>query len=470
MDAVRFENENNINYMVIEEKGEQAALDFELKMLEKNKIQGLLPLYIRQINNRRLYYYEITAKQQMSKIFSFNKIKWQDLKMICEGIAMMVHTVNEYLLALENIILKPELIFMDLSKRQLYFTYYPGVNEDLAKHEKADEQLRQLFEYILEHYDHSTEKEELMTVYDMYQKIVQNEYNLEKLGEFVSEKPEKNNRPDGEDIQKPENEEKTGIKQDNEKNAGKVIDAIPCETVHEEKEVYDVKKINLQKGIKAIAGACILWGMLHLLLPDMMLLQVSSIAAIIFIAAGSAVFLVLERMPKTVLSKMEYSSYSQPFVMPDSTEDNIGKQEEEISLTQNAEAENMRSKQQEAKAYSGHTMLLSEYMASHQPAQYALKLVYQGNEQGLEGELPVSKFPCMIGSFGQHCDIRIEHAMVSRIHMCIYCQGADISVEDLNSTNGTYVNGSRLATGEKYSIQNGDELKIATLLYKVEIS
>ena len=149
MDAVRFENENNINYMVIEEKGEQAALDFELKMLEKNKIQGLLPLYIRQINNRRLYYYEITAKQQMSKIFSFNKIKWQDLKMICEGIAMMVHTVNEYLLALENIILKPELIFMDLSKRQLYFTYYPGVNEDLAKHEKADEQLRQLFEYIL---------------------------------------------------------------------------------------------------------------------------------------------------------------------------------------------------------------------------------------------------------------------------------------------------------------------------------
>lgn len=56
MDTVQFENENNTNYMLIHSHKQEGINDssFEIKMLEKNKIHGLLTVSMRQINNLSL--------------------------------------------------------------------------------------------------------------------------------------------------------------------------------------------------------------------------------------------------------------------------------------------------------------------------------------------------------------------------------------------------------------------------------
>ncbi|RLC74529.1 MAG: hypothetical protein DRI81_13630, partial [Chloroflexi bacterium] len=48
---------------------------------------------------------------------------------------------------------------------------------------------------------------------------------------------------------------------------------------------------------------------------------------------------------------------------------------------------------------------------------------------------------------------------VSRRHARIFVQGTQILVEDLNSTNYTYVSQQRLTPGQPHPLNDGDELR-----------
>ncbi len=55
------------------------------------------------------------------------------------------------------------------------------------------------------------------------------------------------------------------------------------------------------------------------------------------------------------------------------------------------------------------------------------------------------------------CDIELDHLMVSRVHAEIDFAGDSISIKDLNSTNGTFVNGEKVSSA---NIRPGDMLTI----------
>jgi pSer/pThr/pTyr-binding forkhead associated (FHA) protein len=56
-------------------------------------------------------------------------------------------------------------------------------------------------------------------------------------------------------------------------------------------------------------------------------------------------------------------------------------------------------------------------------------------------------------------DIRVESYNVSRQHLRVSRQGAELLVQDLGSSNGTYVNGARLAGVGV--LKPGDTLRVA---------
>jgi serine phosphatase RsbU (regulator of sigma subunit) len=66
---------------------------------------------------------------------------------------------------------------------------------------------------------------------------------------------------------------------------------------------------------------------------------------------------------------------------------------------------------------------------------------------------------------GRHpeCDIVLEVGAISRQHAKITQAGDDYLVEDLNSRNGTYVNGSRVEG--QYKLSEKDELKICDVIF-----
>ena len=71
-----------------------------------------------------------------------------------------------------------------------------------------------------------------------------------------------------------------------------------------------------------------------------------------------------------------------------------------------------------------------------------------------------------IGRSGD-ADVRIEDRFASSVHARIYSRGASYYVEDLNSTNGTFLNGGRLQ-GEA-ELSDLDEIKIGDTELRFEL-
>jgi len=65
-----------------------------------------------------------------------------------------------------------------------------------------------------------------------------------------------------------------------------------------------------------------------------------------------------------------------------------------------------------------------------------------------------------------HIDLTRSNAVdngVSRVHARLHYEKGGFYIEDLNSVNGTYVNGEPLAPGVKTPLRNADELRLGRL-------
>jgi len=62
-----------------------------------------------------------------------------------------------------------------------------------------------------------------------------------------------------------------------------------------------------------------------------------------------------------------------------------------------------------------------------------------------------------------------EAIWVSRRHARIFYYDGHFYIEDLGSTNGTYLNNKRLVSGLPYALQDGDELRFGRIIAHVHI-
>lgn len=68
---------------------------------------------------------------------------------------------------------------------------------------------------------------------------------------------------------------------------------------------------------------------------------------------------------------------------------------------------------------------------------------------------------------GTEVDIRIDDSFASGVHCRVYSRGATYYLEDLNSTNGTYLNGSRVRGEARLS--DLDEVRIGDTELRFEL-
>ena len=65
----------------------------------------------------------------------------------------------------------------------------------------------------------------------------------------------------------------------------------------------------------------------------------------------------------------------------------------------------------------------------------------------------------ILGKKREEVDVCLEDISVSRIHARVVKEEEKVYIEDLNSTNGTLINGQRLQPYEKRKLEEGDEIK-----------
>lgn len=88
----------------------------------------------------------------------------------------------------------------------------------------------------------------------------------------------------------------------------------------------------------------------------------------------------------------------------------------------------------------------------------------------LEQELKITPtvFPCVLGNSRKSSDFLVNNPVVSRVHMRVSEEFAEYYVEDLNSTNGTFINGVRLTPHIPKEITVGDKITMANVDFIVE--
>ena len=83
-------------------------------------------------------------------------------------------------------------------------------------------------------------------------------------------------------------------------------------------------------------------------------------------------------------------------------------------------------------------------------------------------EIVLDRFPCVVGKSKKSSDFYLDSPVVSRVHMRISEDMAGYFVEDLNSTNGTFINGDPLPPHQPREIHEGDQITLANIDFIVE--
>jgi pSer/pThr/pTyr-binding forkhead associated (FHA) protein len=94
-----------------------------------------------------------------------------------------------------------------------------------------------------------------------------------------------------------------------------------------------------------------------------------------------------------------------------------------------------------------------------------MKIVLVMFKDGERRDFPVSGSNCIVGRKSD-CALRVPTADVSRRHCEIKVNKGEITVRDLGSANGTYVNGKRVAES---AVKAGDELAVGPVKFYVQV-
>ena len=109
--------------------------------------------------------------------------------------------------------------------------------------------------------------------------------------------------------------------------------------------------------------------------------------------------------------------------------------------------------QDKKEAEDRYTVVLNVPDGKAQDEKY-IKWEFRGNTHKYRLENDI----CVVGSASDRADCVIDLPGISRMHARISKEGNTYYVKDLNSTNGTYVNGRQLACFEMCEIRSNDSI------------
>lgn len=174
MQKVLMEQDGLQSYMVLQKEQKENA--FWYKMLEQNRIQGMLDISVRVIDNQRQYCYDVTGLQPLQSYGEEHLLGYSQLKKILEGIAETIGRASEFLLSENGYLVSAEQIFIDGSCN-VWLGYFETQEETL------EEQLKVFAEYMLGIVDHQDRKAGEFA-YRFYDKMMENA-SLHDLQRFL---------------------------------------------------------------------------------------------------------------------------------------------------------------------------------------------------------------------------------------------------------------------------------------------
>lgn len=129
-----------------------------------------------------------------------------------------------------------------------------------------------------------------------------------------------------------------------------------------------------------------------------------------------------------------------------------------------------KEKQQEEELKAAEYTTIDDYFGEEVDCEtifFDTDLVLKWKEKGFSKEYTLSDFPISVGKLRGSVQIVMEDDSISRLHAKIMREKGEVFIQDLDSTNGTFVNGQRLFSGQKMTIHREDEIQFGKITVNV---
>ncbi len=431
------------SYMTIRCPEGAKESDYRFRMASANHIDGILPCSLRMIDDSIYLYYEITARQKLSHMYTDRMLDASDLQRILSELASAGKELSAYLLDAADLILDADKVYYDFSENRYYFTFCPGLSETAGAGGN-----RGLYVFLAERID-AGDREAASAAFqlDAMSEMPEFVFTEKILKELFGDRMQLPEDP-------PPGEESVPLEEGRDwssgfYSAGAMEDAFmtPSEPSEKEKEgpgggevpakrTLSVKYL-LPAGLLLAAGILAAAGrFLDLPVRTLRLFTAGALAA----GAAALLLLVLvlaERIKGIRRGKKDKA--------PE-------KEEPEMSLLPPGEFDLWQ------KEGGNDTGPVQTVFVPGISEKEALRLYGNGSARGRTIELDA--LPHTVGTSPDFADILIDDRSVSRMHARISeDRSGNPLLTDLNSTNGTWINGIRLQPEESVPVGKGDVIR-----------
>ena len=382
---------------------------FDEKIMLKRKLPGLLPVEKCYVNAMGQYWYNITGKQSVDTYCRMKEIGIDFIERMIISICSQIEILEWNLIDTNCLMLDPELVYITNQTQEIIFTLYPDGRGNLAQ------ELQHMMEYLLTKIDHK-DMEAVHTAYGIYEKTLDSSYSVIDIRDAIVEAKKISAR---ERVQAQQEEIERREREISYENT--------------EKSKKDESKINQ-------------------LFDD-----------------WKQKFAMNSYLKRKDLKKKDYKKKDLKKI----------EQENFVSTKRNKKVKYGRKRidydaknvaERPSYEVSMHEELVQEIPEIHPTvclANYQAKpqgmLLYEGSEN--RENIPLTQPVVKVGQ-GNGVDAQIEKGTISHFHARIDHEQDGFYIEDLNSTNGTFVNGDGLAYKERRKLSMNDIVQFADIRYR----
>lgn len=390
--------------------GIKAGLDEQIML--RRKLPGALSVEKAYMDGNGQYWYNISGKQSLDTYCRMKEIGIAFIERLIVSICSEMEILEWNLIQTSCLMLDPELVFITNCNGEFIFTIYPANSGGVEK------EFQQLMEYLLTRVDHK-DAIAVKTAYGIYEKTLQDGYSLPDIRDSIMEAKRSVSMPDS--LEKEENniEKDTGIE---------VI--VPERRQHGKKDYIEQKaekrkeKKNKEKTRKEKVQGKDWWKSIRKILTEWGILESDDKSEI-------------QNHSKKADTKPPAKKRREP-------EAEVVYPEEEMYVA--------------PEPVFRPTVCLSSYQSKPRGV-----LMYQGSDQ--LADIRIEAGMSCVG-YGKEADIQIQRDTISQLHARIDREEDTYYIEDLNSTNGTFVNDEPLAYKERRKLNSNDIVRFADVRYR----
>lgn len=430
------------SYLVIPRETEPGET-YENQLFQYHDVPYFLSYEIRTMNGQCSLYYRLQWHTSLYSVMGHLPFTYERVYRMVESVIDAICVLDDYLLEPDGIVWDSRAVFMDVETGGLQFCYYP--DRDVSQGE-----LRDLITEWLQYID-KKQDDIVLLVMGFYDVVTEQEMTKEALVGF-REKMKRYQRGSRDCLSEQRKEEKVS-------GEGIVI----TEQWNKQRS-RKPRLLFLVTSIVALADLVLLIGWIAGVLSYV---YMRYLLIGIVLLVGLVIGLIPDKEKESVDEIMqEYLQRNNERVTIRSD-----RLQEKPDRTEQGTQEILMDKENASRI--GETTLLSQVdgMAdtdNHLVTEHTNKILHlESLEKDRYPAITLQNGTVVIGSMAEGCTYVLKERGISRLHAKIMEKADGIYLLDLNSTNGTYLNGEEVEAGKDYKIEEGDLVAFAKCEYYV---